>query len=64
MAGGSETIELDASIPSKKFYDSLCCVTSEETFWEVANNKRLNLYKVQKSLARIWVTMQLNTTLV
>jgi hypothetical protein len=41
---------LDASIPSKRFYDSLGYVTLEETFLEVENNKRPDFYKMQKSL--------------
>ena len=42
------TIQLDASIPSKKFYDRLGYVTLEKTFLKVKNNKRLDYYKMQK----------------
>lgn len=44
--------KLDASIPSKKFYDSLGYVTLEEAFLEVENNKRLDFYKMEKSLIK------------
>jgi GNAT superfamily N-acetyltransferase len=50
---GIDVIKLDASIPSKKFYDSLGYVTLEETFLEVENGKRLNYYKMEKSLTGI-----------
>lgn len=49
---GIDVVKLDASIPSKRFYDSLGYVTLEETFLEVANNKRLDFYKMKKSLTR------------
>jgi GNAT superfamily N-acetyltransferase len=45
-------VKLDASIPSKVFYDSLGYVTFEETFLEVENHKRLDFYKMQKTLGR------------
>ena len=47
---GIGVIKLDASIPAKKFYDSLGYVTLEETSLEVGNNRRLDYYKMQKSL--------------
>jgi GNAT superfamily N-acetyltransferase len=47
---GIDVIKLDASIPSKKFYDSLGYVTLEETFLEMKNGKRLEHYKMEKSL--------------
>ena len=47
---GIVVIKLDASIPAKKFYDSLGYVTLEETSLEVGNNKRLDYFKMQKSL--------------
>jgi GNAT superfamily N-acetyltransferase len=49
---GFDVIKLDASIPSKEFYDSLGYVTLEETFLEVENNKRLDFYKMEKALMR------------
>lgn len=45
-------VKLDASIPSKGFYDSLGYATLEETFLEVENHKRLDFYKMQKTLGR------------
>jgi GNAT superfamily N-acetyltransferase len=45
-------VKLDASLPSKKFYDSLGYVTLEETFLEVENGKKLEYYKMEKSLRR------------
>ncbi len=50
---GIDVIKLDASIPSKEFYDSLGYVTLEETFLEVENGKRLEHYKMEKSLTGI-----------
>lgn len=50
QSNGIDTVKLDASIPSKRFYDSLSYVTVEKTFLEVENNKRLDYYKMQKSL--------------
>ncbi len=49
---GIDVVKLDATIPSKKFYDSLGYVTLEETYLDVANNKRLDFYKMKKSLTR------------
>ena len=48
---GVERIELDASLPSKQFYDSLGYATVEETFLLVANDKRLDYYRMEKLLA-------------
>ena len=45
-----EVVKLDASLPSKKFYDLLGYVTLEEAFVEVGNNKKLDYYKMQKIL--------------
>jgi GNAT superfamily N-acetyltransferase len=47
---GISVVKLDASLPSKRFYDSLGYITLEETFLEVENGKRLDYYKMQKSL--------------
>jgi citrate lyase synthetase len=49
---GVSTVKLDASLPSKRFYDSLGYVTIEETFLEVENDKRLDYYKMEKPLER------------
>lgn len=50
LSNGIEAVKLDASIPSKNFYDSLGYVTLKETFLELENNERLDYYKMQKSL--------------
>ena len=47
---GIGVIKLDASIPAKRFYDDLGYITLEETFLELKDNKRLDYYKMQKSL--------------
>jgi len=44
-----KAIKLDASLPSKKFYDSLGYI-SKKTFLKVENGKRLNYYKMGKLL--------------
>ena len=43
-------VKLNASLPSKKFYDSLGYTTLEETFLEVENGKKLDYYKMKKLL--------------
>ena len=50
LSTGAGLVKLDASIPSKKFYDLLGYITLEKTFIEVENNKRLDFYKMQKNL--------------
>lgn len=50
VSAGIGVVKLDASLPSKKFYDSLGCVMLEETFLEVENNKRLDYYRMEKRL--------------
>ncbi len=45
-------VKLDASLPSKKFYDSLAYVTLEKTFLEIENGKKLYYYKMEKSLIK------------
>jgi len=50
LSNGMDVVRLDASIPSKKFYDLLDYVTLEETFLEVENDKRLDYCKMQKLL--------------
>jgi len=52
LSAGINVVKLDVSLPSKKFYDSLGCVTLEETFLEVENGKRLDYYKMEKLLIR------------
>jgi GNAT superfamily N-acetyltransferase len=50
LLAGIDVVKLDASLPSKKFYDSLGYVVLEETFLEVENGKRLYYYKMEKPL--------------
>jgi len=50
ISQGIKIVKLDASLPSKKFYDSLGYVTLEKTFLEVENGKKLDYYKMEKSL--------------
>jgi ribosomal protein S18 acetylase RimI-like enzyme len=50
LSEGLNIVKLDASIPSKKFYDLLDYVTLEETFLELENDKRLDYYKMEKVL--------------
>jgi N-acetylglutamate synthase-like GNAT family acetyltransferase len=49
VSAGVKTINLDASLPSKKFYDSLD-YTSVKASLKVENGKRLNYYKMKKAL--------------
>ena len=49
---GIDIVILDASIPSKKFYDSLGYQTLEETFIPVENGKRLDFYRMEKALIK------------
>jgi len=53
LLAGVGVVKLDASLPSKKFYDSLGYVTLEKTFLEVENNEKLYYYKMEKSLIGI-----------
>ncbi len=50
LSQGINIVKLDASLPSKKFYDLLGYVTLEETFLDLENNRRLDYYKMHKSL--------------
>jgi GNAT superfamily N-acetyltransferase len=52
LANSVEVVKLDASIPSKKFYDSLGYATLEKTFRELDDDQRLDYYKMEKSLIR------------
>ena len=53
LSTGVKIVKLDASLPSKRFYDSLGYVTIEKTFLEVENGKKLDYYKMDKSLTKI-----------
>jgi GNAT superfamily N-acetyltransferase len=43
-------VKLDASLPSKTFYDSLGYKTREKTYVKLENNKKLRYYKMDKVL--------------
>ena len=47
---GVETVKLDASLPSKAFYDRLGYVTVAPAFLPVENGRRLNFFRMQKAL--------------
>ena len=49
---GLDIVRLDASVPSKKFYDLLGYVTIEKSFHEVGNGRRLDYYRMEKPLLR------------
>ena len=51
VSTGINVVKLDASLPSKKFYELLDYIVLEETFVEVENNERLDYFKMEKSLA-------------
>jgi GNAT superfamily N-acetyltransferase len=52
VSAGVDVVKLDASLPSKEFYQSLGYIVLEETFLELENNKRLDYYKMEKTLVR------------
>ena len=47
-ASGIDSIRLDASLPSKAFYDRLGYATVEAAFLEVENGRRLDFFRMQK----------------
>ena len=49
-ASGINSIRLDASLPSKAFYDRLGYATVEAAFLEVENGRRLDFFRMQKIL--------------
>ncbi|MHC4060504.1 MAG: GNAT family N-acetyltransferase [Planctomycetota bacterium] len=51
MSLGLSIIKLDASLPSKRFYDALAYRTLEKTSLQLDNSGRLDYYKMEKSLA-------------
>jgi N-acetylglutamate synthase-like GNAT family acetyltransferase len=53
ISSGVNKIKLDASLPSKKFYDALGYATSEATDLEVDNGKKLHYYKMNKVLVEV-----------
>jgi GNAT superfamily N-acetyltransferase len=50
LSAGLGLVKLDASLPAKRFYDSLGYTTVEESFVEVQNGQKLNYFKMQKSI--------------
>jgi GNAT superfamily N-acetyltransferase len=53
ISSGVNKVKLDASLPSKKFYDSLGYATSEATYLDVENDKKLHYYKMNKRLMSV-----------
>ena len=49
-SSGVATLRLDASLPSKAFYDKLGYATVEKTFRPVENDQRLDFFRMQKEL--------------
>ena len=47
---GIGAVRLDASLPSKRFYDLLGYATAEKTFHELEKSKRLDYYRMEKNL--------------
>jgi N-acetylglutamate synthase-like GNAT family acetyltransferase len=50
ISSGARKVNLDASLPSKTFYDSLGYKTCEKTYVKLENNKKLHYYKMNKEL--------------
>jgi GNAT superfamily N-acetyltransferase len=48
-AAGIQVVKLDASLPSKAFYDRLGYVTVAPAFLPVGNGRRLDFFKMQKT---------------
>jgi len=47
---GAKTVKLDASLPSQAFYDRLGYVTIAPAFLPVGNGRRLDFFKMRKTL--------------
>ncbi len=50
VAAGIKVVKLDASLPSKAFYDRLGYVTIAPAFLPVGNGQRLDFFQMQKTL--------------
>ncbi len=48
---GLASVRLDASLPSKAFYDRLGYSTVREAFLEVENGRRLDFFKMERTLS-------------
>ena len=53
ISSGINKVKLDASLPSKTFYDTLGYKTREKTYVKLENNKKLHYYKMNKGLAEV-----------
>ncbi len=53
ISDGVKTVNLHASLPSKKFYDSLGYTTVEKSFREVENSEKLHYYEMKKTLRKV-----------
>ena len=49
---GIDTVRLDASLPAKSFYNHLGYITVEPAFLTVENGRRLDYFRMQKSVER------------
>jgi len=49
---GIDTVRLDASLPAKSFYDRLGYLTVEPAFLTVENSRRLDYFRMHKSVER------------
>jgi putative acetyltransferase len=52
ISSGVNRVKLDASLPSKTFYDSLGYKTCEKTYVKLENGKKLHYYKMDKALTK------------
>lgn len=52
-SSGINKVKLDASLPSKTFYDTLGYKTREKTYVKVDNGKKLHYYKMDKVLTEV-----------
>ena len=50
ISSGARKVNLDASLPSKTFYDSLGYKTCKKTYVKLENSKKLHYYKMDKVL--------------
>jgi citrate lyase synthetase len=50
ISSAVKKVKLDASLPSKKFYDVLGYKTREKTYVKLENDKKLYYYKMDKAL--------------
>ncbi len=53
ISSGANKVKLDASLPSKTFYDTLGYKTREKTYVKLENNKKLHHYKMDRELMSV-----------